>query len=591
VIAAQGTATVNSSNQIVITSNTKGAGGTVEIQNGTANTLLGFAAAGPVAGTSRSGASVAQALNQAFAADPTLQAAGLVADYGVTAAGKITIQSAAGNGTFFRVDSFGSSASAAVEAATQQGTLATAATTGGGSTTTATIVAATNDDFNIAINGGATHDIFLASGGGAQNLSQIAAELNANPLLAGATASVDSTGHLLITSNTTGVGPGSRIVLTAGTHDALGSIGLTAGTYNGTASAAGFNITAANDQVNISVDGGTPQAITLTHGANQTSANIRDDLNTYFTANSIGATASVDNGHVKVVSNSTGSGSSILFNAHANSVYATVGITAGTTYSGNAAETGFGVTGASFTGNVNSAAPTDATQVDAGGASQTAALNFTPVLYGGDTQAVTVTAPDNSGVQQSASITLRNNATGRNARSIDEALNAINTTLQQSNNPTLQQLVAVKDDSSGTEQIRFISALNSFQVSIGTTGQGTGIGSQGTTAVSARAAGGSTADINTVSSAQATVSALSVSVTKLGQAQAVVGRGENQFNYAINLAQSQLTNLSAAEARIRDADLAAESANLTKSQIQLQAGIAALAQANSAPQQVLKLLQ
>jgi flagellin len=37
--------------------------------------------------------------------------------------------------------------------------------------------------------------------------------------------------------------------------------------------------------------------------------------------------------------------------------------------------------------------------------------------------------------------------------------------------------------------------------------------------------------------------------------------------------------------------MAAESANLTKAQIQLQAGVAALAQANSAPQQILSLLQ
>ena len=77
----------------------------------------------------------------------------------------------------------------------------------------------------------------------------------------------------------------------------------------------------------------------------------------------------------------------------------------------------------------------------------------------------------------------------------------------------------------------------------------------------------------------------------LGKAQAVVGRGENQFNYAINLAQSQLTNFQTAESRIRDADLAAEAANLTKAQVLIQAGVAALAQANSAPQQVLSLLR
>ena len=92
-------------------------------------------------------------------------------------------------------------------------------------------------------------------------------------------------------------------------------------------------------------------------------------------------------------------------------------------------------------------------------------------------------------------------------------------------------------------------------------------------------------------SAQAAVSALAEAVSTIGKAQAVVGRGQNQFNFAVNLAASQLTNLAAAESRIRDADLAEEAANLTKAQILLQAGVSALAQANSAPQQVLSLLQ
>ena len=102
---------------------------------------------------------------------------------------------------------------------------------------------------------------------------------------------------------------------------------------------------------------------------------------------------------------------------------------------------------------------------------------------------------------------------------------------------------------------------------------------------------GSTADISNITTAQSAVEPLAVSISILGKAQAVVGRGQNQFNYAVNLAQSQVTNLAAAESRIRDADLAAESANLTKASILLQAGIAALAQANSAPQQVLALLK
>ena len=60
---------------------------------------------------------------------------------------------------------------------------------------------------------------------------------------------------------------------------------------------------------------------------------------------------------------------------------------------------------------------------------------------------------------------------------------------------------------------------------------------------------------------------------------------------AISLAQSQITNFSSAESQIRDADVAAQAANLSKAQVLQQSSIAAMAQANSAPQSVLKLLQ
>ena len=102
---------------------------------------------------------------------------------------------------------------------------------------------------------------------------------------------------------------------------------------------------------------------------------------------------------------------------------------------------------------------------------------------------------------------------------------------------------------------------------------------------------GGSLDVLTSSDAQTAVSALANAVNALGTAQAAVGKGENNFNYAINLAQSQLTNTTTAESSIRDADMAAQAANLTKAQIMLQAGVAALAQANSAPQNILSLLK
>ena len=50
-------------------------------------------------------------------------------------------------------------------------------------------------------------------------------------------------------------------------------------------------------------------------------------------------------------------------------------------------------------------------------------------------------------------------------------------------------------------------------------------------------------------------------------------------------------NLSASESRIRDTDMAQEMVSFTRAQILTQAGTAMLAQANQAPQSVLKLLQ
>ena len=70
-----------------------------------------------------------------------------------------------------------------------------------------------------------------------------------------------------------------------------------------------------------------------------------------------------------------------------------------------------------------------------------------------------------------------------------------------------------------------------------------------------------------------------------------MGAGINKLTYAVNLAQSQITNFSVAESNIRDANVAAEAANPTKAQVLQQASLAALAQANSAPQSLLALLK
>jgi flagellin len=92
-------------------------------------------------------------------------------------------------------------------------------------------------------------------------------------------------------------------------------------------------------------------------------------------------------------------------------------------------------------------------------------------------------------------------------------------------------------------------------------------------------------------SAQASINAITAALASLGSTQGKVGAAENTVNYAVKLAQSQITNFSSAESQIRDADIATEAANLSKAQVLQQSSMAAMAQANSAPQAVLKLLQ
>ena len=125
---------------------------------------------------------------------------------------------------------------------------------------------------------------------------------------------------------------------------------------------------------------------------------------------------------------------------------------------------------------------------------------------------------------------------------------------------------------------------NAFTVTSAAAVGGTGLAAAAAT-TSATTGTAGTAD------ALAAVNAINTAITNLGTAQGAVGAGENDLNYAIGLATSQSTNFSSAESQIRDADVATEASNLTKAQVLQQAAVAAMAQANSAPQALLKLLQ
>lgn len=95
----------------------------------------------------------------------------------------------------------------------------------------------------------------------------------------------------------------------------------------------------------------------------------------------------------------------------------------------------------------------------------------------------------------------------------------------------------------------------------------------------------------TKSAAQATIGHVdSTALVKLADAFGNIGAAQNRIDFASSNTKTAIENLSAAESTIRDADMAEEMSNFTKTQILQQAGTAMLAQANSAPQLVLKLL-
>jgi flagellin len=100
-----------------------------------------------------------------------------------------------------------------------------------------------------------------------------------------------------------------------------------------------------------------------------------------------------------------------------------------------------------------------------------------------------------------------------------------------------------------------------------------------------------TSNVNTQAAAQTSVATIATAISNLGTVQGQVGQLENRLSYAISLAQSQIVNTKAAESRIRDANIAEESATMTRYNILNQSGIAALAQANQSTQAVLSLLR
>ncbi len=108
--------------------------------------------------------------------------------------------------------------------------------------------------------------------------------------------------------------------------------------------------------------------------------------------------------------------------------------------------------------------------------------------------------------------------------------------------------------------------------------------------MSSEALGVDKLDMTSVEGAQSSLSKINKALDNVSAERSKLGAYQNRLEYAINNIQNTSSNLTSAESRIRDADIAMEMIEFTRNQIISQSGTAMLAQANMVPQSVLSLL-
>lgn len=98
-------------------------------------------------------------------------------------------------------------------------------------------------------------------------------------------------------------------------------------------------------------------------------------------------------------------------------------------------------------------------------------------------------------------------------------------------------------------------------------------------------------NVGTTAGAQSAISTIDAAIATVSASRSQIGATQNQLGYTINNLQTTIQNVTASRSNITDADLATEVTAMSQAQILTSAATSVLAQANSAPQAILKLLQ
>lgn len=148
---------------------------------------------------------------------------------------------------------------------------------------------------------------------------------------------------------------------------------------------------------------------------------------------------------------------------------------------------------------------------------------------------------------------------------------------------SLQKKEAAQTDSS--KQIRAQIGANAGQE------LGIGIGDMGSTALGIRKTNGDALDLGSQTSSSGAIKLINNAIEKVSTQRSQLGAVQNRLEHTINNLNTSSENLQSSESRIRDVDMAQEMTNYSKNNILTQAAQAMLAQAKSAPEQVLHLLR
>lgn len=142
-----------------------------------------------------------------------------------------------------------------------------------------------------------------------------------------------------------------------------------------------------------------------------------------------------------------------------------------------------------------------------------------------------------------------------------------------------------------TKSFNGVSLFNGNSLSVTTDSEGSTFSNLGVNLGSATYTTATGDSITSVSNAQKALTDTESAISQLASDRANIGSNEETLGYYNDQLSSLSNNLSAAKSQITDVDVATESTNYAKQNILVQSGTAMLAQANSLPQSVLRLLQ